>query len=283
MSVLVLHNGPARVELLPAVGGSVGRFTWHGQDVLRPAPAGTTEVLDTGNFALVPFCNRIRNGRLKFGGHVVALSPNLGDHPHALHGQAWRRAWSVVSASETHAVLAFDHAPGEWPWAYRAEQHFILDHRSLRQALSVTNTGTEPMPVGLGFHPYFPVRENERLKADVSGVWMIDGDCLPTTHVEGPWRSDWAAGASTASSQLIDNCYTGWSGVATLAAPAGPRKVLTASPECRWLHVYLPPGGDFVCVEPVSNRPDPFNGEDSGIKVVAPGETAAVWMEIAVS
>jgi aldose 1-epimerase len=277
---VVLQTARARVELLPALGGSVGRFTWEGRDVLRAAPAGATEVLDTGNFALVPFCNRIRDGRFSFGGRDVVLSPNLGDHPHALHGQAWRGAWSVVSANETEAVLAFDHAPGEWPWAYRAEQRFTLGDDGLRQALSVTNTGAEPMPVGLGFHPYFPTREGERLQADVTGVWLIDDDCLPTTQVEGPWRSDWAAGAPTAVFALIDNCYTGWNGVATLSAPGGGSTTLTASPECRWLHVYSPPGADFVCAEPVANRPDPFNGEDSGIKILAPGETASVWMNV---
>lgn len=283
MTVVVLQTARARVELLPALGGAVSRFSWDGRDLLRPAPEGTSEVLEAGNFALVPFCNRIREGRFSFGGHDVALSPNLGDHPHALHGQAWRGAWTVVSANETEAALAFDHAPGEWPWAYRAEQRFVLGEQGLRQELSVTNTGAEPMPAGLGFHPYFPAPAGTRLQAGVAGVWMIDGDCLPTTHVDGPWRSDWAAGAPTAVSELIDNCYTGWNGVAALTGPDGAVTTLTASPDCRWLHVYSPPGADFVCAEPVANRPDPFNGEDSGIRVLAPGETASVWMNVSCS
>lgn len=281
MTVIVLQTALARVELLPALGGAVGRFTWAGREVLRPAPTNAMDVLDTGSFALVPFCNRIRDGRFIFGDHAVSLAPNLGDHPHALHGQGWRGVWTVVSASEAEAVLAFDHAPGEWPWAYRAEQRFTLDDDGLRIVLSVTNTGDEPMPAGLGFHPYFPARPGERLQARVTGVWMIDDECLPTTHVEGVWRSDWAAGALTAVSELIDNCYTGWNGTATLSATEGAGTILTASPECRWLHVYSPPGADFVCAEPVANRPDPFNGEDSGIKVLAPGETTTVWMAVA--
>jgi aldose 1-epimerase len=281
MTAVVLQTARARVELLPALGGAVGRFTWDGRDVLRPAPEGASDVLDTGGFPLVPFCNRIRDGRFSFGGHEVALTPNLGDHPHALHGQGWRGAWTVVSAAAAEAVLAFDHPAGEWPWAYRAEQRACLDDHGLRLTLSVTNTGVEPMPAGLGFHPYFPARAGERLRAGVTGVWMIDGDCLPTTHVDGVWRSDWAAGAPTAVSSLIDNCYTGWNGVATLSAPGGADTTLTASPDCRWLHIYSPPDADFVCAEPVANRPDPFHGEDSGIRILAPGETTSVWMTVA--
>jgi aldose 1-epimerase len=275
---VVLNTARAHVEILPALGGAVGRFTLDGRDVLRPTPEGASDVLASGHFALVPFCNRIRDGRFSFGGRDVTLSPNLGGHPHALHGQGWRGAWTVVSVQGAEAVLAFDHAGGEWPWAYRAEQRFTLSEEGLRIDLSVTNTGTEPMPAGLGFHPFFPARAGERLQAGVTGVWMIDDECLPTTHVDGAWRSDWAAGAPTAASGLIDNCYTGWNGAATLSAPEGASTVVTASPECRWLHVYSPPGADFVCAEPVANRPDPFQGEDSGIMTLAPGETASVWM-----
>ena len=119
MTVVVLQTARARVEILPALGGALGRFVWDGRDVTRPAPA-EADVLATGGFPLVPFCNRIRDGRFSFGGHDVALSPNLGDHPHALHGQGWRGVWTVESASPTEAVLSFTHAPGEWPWAYRA-------------------------------------------------------------------------------------------------------------------------------------------------------------------
>ncbi|MBO9706804.1 MAG: aldose 1-epimerase [Caulobacter sp.] len=280
MTALVLQTDRVRLEILPELGGSIGRLTWDGRDLTRPAPERATDVLDTGSFPLIPFCNRIRDGRFTFGGHEVALAPNLGDHPHALHGQGWRATWTVVSAEAAEALLAFDHAPGEWPWAYRAQQRFVLDEQGVRVELSVTNTGAEPMPAGLGFHPYFPAGPGARLQAGVTGVWMIDADVLPTAHVEGVWGPDWAAGAPTAVTELVDNCYTGWNGQAVFTAADGARTVLRASPECRWLHVYSPPGADFACAEPVANRPDPFNGEDSGMLTLAPGEAASVWMTI---
>jgi len=277
---VVLQSARGRVEILPALGGALGRFVWDGRDVTRPTPDGATDVLHSGGFPLVPFCNRIRDGRFAFGGREVTLKPNLAGHPHALHGQGWRAAWTVESASDAQAVLSFDHPAGEWPWAYRAEQRFSLGEDGLRLDLSVTNTSEEAMPAGLGFHPYFPAGAGTRLQAGVTGVWLIDDECLPTTHVDGVWRSDWAAGAPTAVTELIDNCYTGWDGVATLAGPGGALTTLTGSPACRWLHVYSPPGADHVCVEPVANRPDPFQGEDSGLVLLAPGETTAVWMTI---
>jgi aldose 1-epimerase len=280
--MIVLETGAARLELLPAVGGAVRAFSVAGRDVMRAAPDGATDALDTASFPLVPFCNRIPNGRFSFGGVDVVLPPNLGDHPHALHGQGWRGAWTVDKAEGGEAVLSYDHAPGDWPWAYRAQQRFVLGENALRIALSVTNTGETPMPAGLGFHPYFPRRPGERLTAPVDGVWMIDDDVLPTVHHAGVWGPDWAAGAAVEGHPgLIDHCYTGWTQAAVLSAPGLPDTTITASAACRWLHVYVPPGQDFYCVEPCASRPNPFGAGETGLVTLAPGQSHAVWMEIA--
>lgn len=280
--MIVLESGAARLELAPEVGGAVVRFTVDGRDVMRPARPGATDALDTTNFPLVPFCNRIPDGRFVFEGREVVLRPNLGDHPHALHGQGWRRAWTVETAAAAEATLVYDHAPSDWPWAYRAEQRFELSETGLRITLSVINTGDAPMPAGLGLHPYFPRRNGEVLTAPVDGVWMIDESVLPTTHHAGVWGPDWASGAAVDGYPgLIDHCYTGWSQRAVLTAPGQPDTTITASPECRWLHVYAPPGEDFYCVEPCASRPNPFGAGETGMVTLAPGQSHSIWMNIA--
>lgn len=280
--MIVLQNGAARLELSPEIGGAVRRLTVEGRDILRPAPEGATDVLDLASFPLVPFCNRIPNGRFDFEGREVVLPPNLGDHPHALHGQGWQQAWTAACVDGAEAVLAYDHAPGSWPWAYRAEQRFVLRERGLWIGLSVSNIGDSAMPAGLGFHPYFPLRAGEALKASVDGVWMIDQDVLPTVHHQGVWGPDWVHGAGVEGrATLIDHCYTGWNQRAELTASGLPTTTITASPECRWLHIYAPPGEDFYCVEPCASRPNPFGEGETGMVTLAPGQSHAVWMEIA--
>ena len=283
MTLLSLKTARAQLDLLPALGGAIGRFDWDGRAVLRPTPAGAEDVLETACFPLVPFCNRIPQGRFEFAGRTVSLAPNLGDHPHVLHGQGWRAPWRVEAAGVDQAVLVYEHPAGEWPWPYSATQIFSLDETGLRVELSVTNTGPSAMPAALGLHPYFAVRPGEQLTAAVDGVWLTDAEILPTTHQAGVWGPDWARGASVATTDLIDHCYTGWNGRATLSAPAGLTTVITASPACRWLHVYAPPGSDFVCAEPVANRPDPFGGPERGVWILEPGEALSVWMAIAVA
>lgn len=279
--MIAIEKGGARLVLAPEVGGAVARFTVGGRDVLRPMAAGAADALLTASFPLVPFCNRIPQGRFQVAGREVVLPPNLADHPHALHGQGWRAAWAVEKAEGAEAVLSLDHAPGDWPWAYHAEQRFELSETGFRVTLTVTNASTETMPAGLGFHPYFPARPGQRLTAFNDGVWLIDADVLPTVRHPGVWGPDWAAGAPVAGLDLIDHCYTGWDQRAVLSAPGRPDTVVTASSDCAWLHLYVPPGEGYFCVEPCASRPDPFGAGETGMVALEPGQSRAIWMQIA--
>lgn len=276
-----IELGQARLTFLPQVGGAVGSFTVGGRDVLRAGTSDVVDALAAASFPLVPFCNRIPQGRFAFDGREVVLPPNLAGHPHPLHGQGWRAAWTVERLDHGEALLSYEHAPDAWPWTYRAEQRFVLREGGFRAELTVINTGGAAMPAGLGFHPYFPRRPGETLTAANDGVWLIDTEVLPTVHHPGPWEADWAAGAPVEGHGLIDHCYTGWDQRAVLSAPDAPDTVITASPECRWLHVYVPPGEDFLCVEPCASRPNPFGEGDTGMVVLQPGERRSIWMEIA--
>lgn len=279
--MVAIEKGEARLVLAPEVGGAVAAFTVDGRDVLRPMAAGAVDALLTASFPLVPFCNRIPNGQFVFDGRTVALPPNLQGHSHPLHGQGWRAPWTVERVEGGEAVLAFDHVSGDWPWSYRAEQAFELRETGVRVTLTVINTGEEVMPAGLGFHPYFPARPSERLTAFNDGVWLIDADVLPTVRHEGAWGRDWAAGAPVAGHALIDHCYTSWNQRAVLSAPGRPDTVVTASPDCAWLHVYVPPGESYYCVEPCASRPNPFGDGETGMVALRPGERRSIWMEIA--
>ena len=46
-------------------------------------------------FPLVPYANRIANGRFAFAGDEVQLRRNWDRDPHPLHGQGWRSAWTI--------------------------------------------------------------------------------------------------------------------------------------------------------------------------------------------
>ena len=79
MTLLALRTGRLGVELAPAAGGSVVRFTCDGLDVLRPMTAAAIASGKGNNAALyplVPYSNRIRDGRLVFEGEPFLLARN---------------------------------------------------------------------------------------------------------------------------------------------------------------------------------------------------------------
>lgn len=280
--MLRLSSGDTILDINPDVAGSISRLTRNGVDVMRPTPEGAIDALLTACFPLVPFCNRIRNGKFVFEGHKVQLSPNLGDgHPHPLHGQGWRKPWQVIEATAARAVLGYHHFADEWPWEYETTLIYELRADGLRSFLNVKNLSKATMPVGLGFHPYFIRKPDSRLKAAVDGVWISDEDTLPRNWHAGVLKKDWAHGDTLAHEITIDNAYTGFKGRAEIYDGDRLTHTLRASPDCHWLHVFVPVDGDYFCVEPVNHMPDPFNQPNSGLKCLKHDETAMIWMDIA--
>jgi len=277
----ILQAGGLRLDFDPELGGAILGLSRDGEALLRPTPEGATDVLETACFPLVPYANRIGNGRFTFAGRTAALSRNMAGQAHPLHGDGWRAAWRVEARGDDSAALVFEPAATEWPWRYRARQTFRVAPDSLTVELAVTNLDTEPGPFGLGLHPYFPHSAAARLTADTRGLWLASDDLLPAEHVA---VSPWIAGAPLRSTRLLDHCHTGWGGEARLdLGPGRPSLTLTASPELGWLHLFAPPDQDFFCVEPVSHAPDAVNMVDpvaNGIRVLAPGETLATWTRL---
>lgn len=232
------------------------------------------------SFPLVPYANRIAYGRFEWDGASHQLPPNFGDHPHSIHGFGWQTAWTAAEATDTYCVFVHEHLGAEgWPWAYRAEQRVSLYGSSLALTLTVTNTGDAPMPVGLGFHPYFAADADTRLQFSASGVWLSSPDMLPERAAPADTFGDWSSPAAILGESLIDNIYAGWDGSATVLRGDGVRLILKGE-NAGWLHVYRPPGERFFCLEPVSHMPDAINR--GGMRTIAPGESASIGMTLIV-
>jgi aldose 1-epimerase len=285
--MIELARGGVALAILPELGGSVTRFDFEGRPVMRPAPKGATNPLDCCSFPLVPYANRIEHGVLKFEGREYRLPLNFGDHPHALHGHGWQTAWRVETVSKDRASIAFDHAPDAWPWAYTAVQEFGLTSDGARMRMTVRNRDGKPMPISLGFHPYFPRYPGSRLIARVAGMWQSDPTMIPTVHVDGSPLLDLAGGAMISQAPFVDNCFTGWHPPARIEQPEeGLAITLEASAECPFFHVFVPVGMDYFCAEPGTAMPNAFNRPEpagvTGARVVAPGGSLSIEMRIAV-
>ena len=271
-----LRCAGAALELLPGLGGSVGRFSVDGFDMLRPTRIDAASPLDTACFPLVPFANRAAHARFDFDGETIRLRRNFGNHPHALHGHGWQNAWRVETVQTDTALLSYGHAADDWPWNYRAEQTFRLKPDSLEIDRRLENRSGRAMPASLGFHPFFHRTFGAILQTEVEGVWLSDDTALPTTIAPPAHFVDLAQGADMSRAPFVDHGHFGWTGRASICWRDRPIALsLTASAELGFLHVFVPSDENYFCAEPVSAMPDALNGAmpTSGLRVLGSGES----------
>lgn len=285
--ITALACGRLLLWLAPEAGGSIARFDWLGQGsktrILRGADGVPGTILDAASFPLVPFVNRVRGGCFEFREREVRLAPNLAGDPSPLHGQGWLAPWKVEAASGTQALLSFRHDAGEWPWDYEAEQHFRLDEAGLGVRLSCRNVSDEPMPCGLGQHPYFPCSAGTRIDTRVDHVWTIDEHVLPVEKVPAESRYDLRDRA--VCGQDLDHGFGGWGGSARIWTPGDPAEIVLSSPDAAFFQLYSPPGGGLFVAEPVTHANAALNAPETawpelGLRVLEPGEEMSVDMRL---
>jgi aldose 1-epimerase len=298
-NLVPLRAGALVVDLAPGCGGSIARFAvdrdGKSVDIMRPAvpeALAWRDPLGMASFPMIPYCGRIARAQFVFGGETFTLDRNFGDSPHSIHGNAWRRPWSVAAQSADGAELVLDHdgkaLPREWPFSYRARQRFALTPDALRVQIEVTNRDVRPMPLGFGLHPYFPMTPQATLTTRLKGIWESDEGMLPTGIAPVPRDIDFAAGRRLVD-VTVDNCFAGWEGRAVLHRPGvGLIIEIASGPPFTQFVVYTPPHREYFCAEPQSAAPDAINlaargVEHTGLIVLAPGEAARADVTFAVS
>lgn len=283
-----LAVGDLRVTVAPQAGGRIAKF-W------RETPKGPIHILQPmgpdafdpfnwpkgGCYPLVPFSNRIRNGRFVFDGRERRLPIHPGT-PDALHGFTQRRPWTVAAKTASSLTMTHIHTPDEWDWAFSASQILDLAGDALTVTLSVKNLSDAPMPLGFGLHPYFAVALGDRIAFDADWNWAIDGGFIATKREAKPMRYDAPQNTAGRTDYL-----SGWSRKATIVRQDGTTIRLTASDALDHFVFHVPDGGAYLCLEPVSHVADAFNlaasgHEGTGVVVLAPGAAveASVRMEI---
>jgi aldose 1-epimerase len=285
--LVTMAAGNLRLELSPSIGGAISKFAWAdggaSRPILRESHSPLEKAVDAASFPLVPYVNRIRGGRFTFRGREVRIAPNMAGDPSPLHGQGWINPWAVDAAGERTARMSFRHEASEWPWTYESIQDFALDEGGLTIALTCRNASDEPMPCGLGQHPYFPCGPRTRLDTKVTHAWTIDDKVLPVDKVpaEGPFdlRDRLVCG------QGLDHGFGGWGGEARMTDPEWTYELRLTSPDARFFQLYSPPSGGIFVAEPVSHANAALNAPEEewtelGLRVLNPGEGMSLTMRL---
>ena len=284
--MISLEAGDWRATTAPERGGAILSLDWRGAPIFRPTPQGSTDMLLTACFPLVPYANRIADARFAFEGRRIELHTLDRFAPHALHGDGWLNPWTL-EATQAHCAEMTLIWPGDtpgWPWPWCARQIITLSDAGLEIILSVTNTGEAAMPAGLGLHPDFHKGPNTRLTLSAAGVWLTDARDIPVGLASPDAVVDWTHGVALAQAPFVDHAYAGWNGEALIDGDC--RRLVLSCTGANCAQVYAPLGADFFCVEPVTHRPDALNAQgdqDGGMTRLKPGESLSIAMRLSLS
>jgi aldose 1-epimerase len=287
VDIVTLRDGDAVAQVAPALGNNCFSFVTD-QPVLEPVAVEEFLAKPTsyGIPIMLPFPNRIRDGRFTFNGETYSIDPPR-------HGMVRDKAWTFVQmgsddgawvTSSLHATDYADRILRQFPFPFTAAVTYRLRDRTLEMTTVVENTGDRDMPFGFGIHPYFRRPDRGSVRVPAGARWELV-ESLATGHlldVEG--RYDLRDGADVATLDL-DDVYTqlepdadGTVRCVIDDADTGAKISVefdgTVLPHCV---VYTAPAPRrAVCVEPQTCPTDAFNlaarGVASDMIVLAPGE-----------
>lgn len=260
-----------------------------------------------GSPVLFPFPSRIAGGKFTFQGRTYQL--DVLPDGNARHGFVMNRAFRVESygADDGRAWLTvsldgnIDEIQRQFPFPFHLAMTFRLDVQGLTAHVVGTNTGSRPMPMGFGWHPYFrtPLSPNGnvadcRLQVRCSHYWELAPDLVPTGRTLPVSGKLDLRDAPPIADHAYDNILTaperdgqGWSHASLIDDAVGLSVTVSVGPSFREWVIYTPPDRSVVCLEPYTCTGNAFNlqtaGVDAGVIDLAPGASWKDDLRIAVA
>ncbi len=287
---LIVRSGKAVLELIPSQGAAVNRLTLALEDGKSfSIVEGATDFAEFQEKSLyrgvhlMPFANRVKDGKYTFCGKEYQLPINEKDKNNALHGFIWDRPMDTrqqaTDDSESTIVLTYQYLGDSqgYPFRFEFQVSYVLRENSLTGIYKVTNIGEEAMPFSLGWHPYFQFEGEDvdelHLQMPRVNDLPLDNQMIPTGASQ-PY--DTFSILSPLGKQHLDNCYKIMTtGDATTILASKSKKAaikLTHNSDdgiLPYVQIYTPPHRKSIAIEPMSSCVDALNNQ-KGLLVLEP-------------
>lgn len=239
---------------------------------------------------LMPWPNRIRDGRWVLDGQPQQLPVNEPERNNAIHGLVRDLPFTVVAQTPDSLTQRVVLEPSAgWPGTLELVVTHTLSEAGLGVDVTATNTGEVTVPFGYAAHPYLVAPDDEPLDDCLFTVpfddWLESDDrLLPVArHAVDGSAMDRRLPAPLDGAEL-DTAFTAPvapDGVWEVSL-AGSRSatVVWGGPGMDWVQVFTPVDRQSVAVEPMTCGPDAFNEGPThqGLVRLAPGErTSTTW------
>ncbi len=281
-SKMLTGTGPDANGALSATMGGAFLVPWAGRLVGRPS--GTPNVLQTlwlGQHLTFPAATP--------GSSLSTLGLFLDRGADSTHNDV------VLDGQSVDATFHSGTFSGNWPSAGAVQILAELSGRSLDLTVTVQNTGTTPMPAGIGWLPFFTLGSQDRAHASLTipssthletnrSTGIPTGRMLP---VSGTALDFVRARGTVLDHTAIDDTFVHLATAPLADSPIAELRdtawgygirVLPLTSNIKALRVIAPPDKPWVAIGPYTNFDDALGSEwdtseGSGISTLQPGDT----------
>jgi aldose 1-epimerase len=169
--------------VVAGVGGGLRLYEADGRQVLdgyradEMCPDGRGQVL-------VPWPDRLRDGRYRFGGRLHQLPLSEPETRSAVHGLVrWSSFWEARRGPASVTMAHRLHPQPGYPFLLDVQVAYGLSDEGLRADLLVENRGREPAPVGAGQRACLLPLEGTMLEVPASRRLQLDPRGAPAGRI----------------------------------------------------------------------------------------------------
>ena len=293
------------MSIATSIGNMAYEMTVKGHNILHFPPSSIDDFRAKGETIhgipfLGPWANRLDEQAFYANGRRYPFDMEDGNvrGPIPIHGFMSRTdQWQVVEATHDHRTAwvtsrleAFRQLSWmkQWPFAHTIDMTYRLQNGVLEVLTNVRNLAAEPMPVSIGYHPFYQLTDSPRdewtIAIPARTRWLLSPAKLPTGETESIDRF-FAGGRMALKDHTLDDVFSDLvrdaKGRATATLKGrGQQLDISQGPSYKALVVYSPSPQNFVCFEPMAGITNALNLGHKGVykelQYVQPGGT---WQE----
>jgi aldose 1-epimerase len=283
----------AQRAVVVEVGGGLRTYAVDGRDVLDGY--GPDEQCHSGRGQLlIPWPNRIEDGRYEFDGRRLQLPLTEPTHSNAIHGLVRWASWRAGVREPARVVMEHViHPQPGYPFTLALSVEYELSGSGLTVSTTATNVGSDACPYGSGAHPYLTLGTASVdplvLQAPARSVLHSDDRGIPTGSAPVQSSAYDFRVARPIGDTKLDNAFTDLQRDADGRARVSLRHPDGGGGVTLWVDEHYPylmlftgdPLPDVnrraLAVEPMTCPPNAFRTGESVIRL-EPGEsTTEMW------
>jgi aldose 1-epimerase len=283
--VITLHDAEhhADVSIATSIGNNAYEFKVNGKNAMYFPYSKLSDFEDKPALCAMPFlapwANRLEKLGFTFEGKPYRVNPDLknirlDNHGLPIHGLlSFSPLWKVVEYSadskSAHVTsrLEFWRYPelmAQFPFAHTIEMTYRLRDAVLQVETAIHNLGAEPMPVSIGYHPYFNLHDEARDQWTVhigARKHLLLSDKLLATGESKPME---LPDQFTLQGKVIDDGFYDLArdgeGHAHFWVQGKSEKIAVSfGPKYTVNVTYAPAGKEFICFEPMAAMTNSLN------------------------